>query len=91
MHLFKPEETTEVKLREARQRAGYGRPKASRLCDIDYPSLYRIETGTRVPRIETVLRISEALHLDPWSIDEFVPTLEKAEAAGLIVRPSEKG
>ncbi len=80
-----------MKLKEARKKAGYGRPKASRLCNIDYPSLYRIETGARVPRIETVMRISEALGLDPWTIDEFRPTLEKAEAAGLIVRPHEKG
>ncbi len=80
-----------MKLIEARQKVGYGRPKASRLADIDYPSLYRIETGVRVPRIETVMRVSEALGLDPWSIDEFIPTLEKAAAAGLIVRSSEKG
>ncbi len=79
-----------MKLREARQKAGYGRPKASRLADIDYSALYRIETGVRVPRIETALRISGALGLDPWTIDEFRPALEKAEAAGLIVRANGK-
>ena len=77
-----------MKLIEVRRQAGYGRPKASRLCDMDYVALYRIETGERVPRIETVMKISGALGLDPWQVDEFLPALRKAEAAGLPVRPT---
>ena len=83
------EESRKMKLIEVRRQAGYGRPKASRLCDMDYVALYRIETGERVPRIETVMKISGALGLDPWQVDEFLPALRKAEAAGLLVRPTE--
>jgi hypothetical protein len=81
-----------MKLKEARTQAGYGIPKATRLCDMDPAGFKQIERGSREPGIETVVRISRGLGLaDPWQIDEFVPALKRAEALGIVVRPDAHG
>ena len=76
-----------MKLKQARIGAGFGRLKASKRMGIDKAQLYRYEAGLVRPGIEAIARISEALGLDPWTIDEFLPALESAEAAGLVERP----
>jgi transcriptional regulator with XRE-family HTH domain len=77
-----------MKLKQARIRAGFGRLKASKCIGIDKAQLYRYEVGLVRPGIEAIARISEALGLDPWTIDEFLPSLESAQAAGLVARPN---
>jgi transcriptional regulator with XRE-family HTH domain len=78
-----------MKLKQARIETGFGRLKASKYIGIDKAQLYRYEAGLVRPGIEAIARISEALGLDPWTIDEFLPALNSAEAAGLAVRPSQ--
>ena len=76
-----------MKLKQARIEAGFGRLKASKCIGIDKAQLYRYEAGLVRPGIEAIARISEALGLEPWTIDEFLPALESAEAAGLVEGP----
>ncbi len=78
-----------MKLKEARIRTGLGRRRASKHIGVGISQLYRYEAGLLRPGIEVVMRISRALDLDPWQIDEFRPTLEKAATLGLAARPSE--
>lgn len=78
-------------MEEARRKMGIGRLRAARMVGIDCPGLLRIEKGRRVPGIEIVMRISRALELDPWCVDEFLPALEKAKAAGLVLKLSGNG
>ncbi len=74
-----------MKLKEARVGAGIGREKAARLAGMDRASLYKIETGKRVPGIEVATRIARVLAVKLSEIDEFAPALAKAEAAGLVM------
>jgi transcriptional regulator with XRE-family HTH domain len=80
-----------MNLKEARIRAGLGRRRASRCIGMGVPQLYRYEAGLLRPGYEVAMRISIALGLDPWLIDEFRQALEKAADAGLIARPSSNG
>ena len=80
-----------MKLKEARISTGLGRRRASRCIGMGVPQLYRYEAGLLRPGIETVMRISQALQLDPWSVDEFRHALRKAESLGLTTRPNENG
>ena len=75
-----------MKLKETRQAKGIGRLRAANMTGVGYPHLLRIESGKRIPRIETVMRIATGLGLDPWLVEEFLPALNSAEAAGLVVR-----
>ena len=76
-----------VKLKEARIGAGLGRRRASRCIGMGVPQLYRYEAGLLRPGYEVAMRISLALGLDPWHIDEFRHALDRAADAGLIARP----
>jgi hypothetical protein len=80
-----------MKLKEARVSTGLGRRRASRCIGMGVPQLYRYETGLLRPGIEAVMRISQALELNPWSVDEFQHALRKAESLGLTTRPNENG
>ncbi len=80
-----------MKLKEARVSTGVGRRRASRCIGMGVPQLYRYEAGLLRPGIEAVMRISQALELDPWSVDEFRYALERAESLGLTARPNENG
>ncbi len=80
-----------MKLKEARMSTGLGRRRASRCIGMGVPQLYRYEAGLLRPGIEAVMRISRALELNPWSVDEFQHALRKAESLGLTTRPNENG
>ena len=80
-----------MKLKEARVSTGWGRRRASRCIGMGVPQLYRYEAGLLRPGIEAVMRISQALELDPWSVDEFRHALRKAESLGLTTGPNENG
>ena len=80
-----------MKLKEARVSTGLGRRRASRCIGIGVPQLYRYEAGLLRPGIEAVMRISRALGLDPWSVDEFRHALERAESLELTARPDGNG
>ena len=80
-----------MKLKEARILTGLGRRRASRCIGMGVPQLYRYEAGLLRPGYEVAMRISLALGLDPWRIDEFRNALDKAAAVGLVARPSENG
>ena len=80
-----------MNLKEARIKTGLGRRRASKRIGIGAPQLYRYEAGLLRPVYEVAMRISLALGLDPWCIDEFRQALEKAAGAGLIARPSSNG
>ncbi len=80
-----------MKLKEARISTGLGRRKASKCLGMGVAQLYRYEAGLLRPGYEVVMRISLALGLDPWRIDEFRHALDKAAAVGLVARPSENG
>ena len=80
-----------MKLKEARMSTGLGRRRASRCIGMAVPQLYRYEAGLLRPGIEVVMRISQALELNPWSVDEFQHALRKAESLGLTTRPNENG
>ncbi len=80
-----------MKLKEARVSTGLGRRMASRCIGMGAPQLYRYEAGLLRPGIEAVMRISQALELDPWSVDEFRYALERAESLGLTARPVGNG
>jgi transcriptional regulator with XRE-family HTH domain len=75
-----------MKLKEARVSTGLGRRRASRCIGMGVPQLYRYEAGLIRPGIEVVMRISQALELNPWSVDEFRHALRKAESLGLTAR-----
>ena len=80
-----------MKLKEARMSSGLGRRRASRCIGIGVPQLYRYEAGLLRPGLEVVMRISRALELDPWSVEEFRHALERAESLGLTTRPHGNG
>ena len=80
-----------MNLKEARIKTGLGRRKASKCIGMGVPQLYRYEAGLLRPGYEVAMRISIALGLDPWRIDEFRQALEKAADSGLVARPSGKG
>ena len=80
-----------MKLKEARMSTGLGRRRASRCIGMGVPQLYRYEAGLLRPGYEVVMRISLALGLDPWRIDEFRHALDKAAAVVLVARPSQNG
>ena len=80
-----------MKLKEARISTGLGRRKASKCLGMGIAQLYRYEAGLLRPGYEVVMRISLALGLDPWRIDEFRHALDKAAAVGLVARPSQNG
>ena len=81
----------EVKLKEARIATGLGRRRASKCIGMGISQLYRYEAGLLRPGIEVVMRISQALELDPRSIDEFQHALRKAEALGITTRSGANG
>ena len=80
-----------MNLKEARIEAGMGRRRASRTIGMGVPQLYRYEAGLLRPGYEVAMRISLALGLDPWLIDEFRHALDRAADAGLIARPTSNG
>lgn len=67
-------------LREARERAGFGRSRFARLVGIGEGDLYRYETGKKHPRFETAVRLASALDIGIEEIAEFAPALKKAES-----------
>jgi transcriptional regulator with XRE-family HTH domain len=79
-----------MKLKEARMSTGLGRRRASRCIGMSVPQLYRYEAGLLRPGIEAVMRISRALELNPWQIEEFQAAMEQAEALGLVA-PANNG
>jgi transcriptional regulator with XRE-family HTH domain len=80
-----------MKLKEARMSTGLGRHRASKCIGMGVPQLYRYEAGLLRPGIEVVMRISQALELNPWSVDEFQAALEQAEALGLVASADKNG
>ncbi len=80
-----------MNLKEARIKTGLGRRRASKRIGIGAPQLYRYEAGLLRPGYEVAMRISIALGLDPWRIDEFRQALEKAADSGLVSSPSSNG
>ena len=80
-----------MKLKEARRRAGLGRVKAAKLSGVDASSIFRYETGRRVPGIENATRIARALGVGTGEVDEFRPALEEAEAAGIFAEGRSEG
>jgi transcriptional regulator with XRE-family HTH domain len=57
---------------------------------IAYVSLFEYESGRARPKIENILRLSEALGCAPWTVEEFEWGLERAVIYGDIERPVEK-
>ena len=80
-----------MRLKEARLDAGVGRVKAAKLTGIDASTIYKIEVGQRTPGIATATRICRGLGLDPRDIDEFLPALKEAGAAGVVAKRGEEG
>ena len=80
-----------MKLKEARISTGLGRRKASKCLGMGIAQLYRYEAGLLRPGIEAVMRISQALDLNPWGVNEFQHALRKAEALGLIAPANNNG
>ncbi|MDP9481066.1 MAG: helix-turn-helix domain-containing protein [Actinomycetota bacterium] len=74
-----------MRLKDARKGLGLGRLRASKMCGMRPPDLFRIETGKRTPGIKVAMRTAQGLGLDPREIDEFGPAVAEAEAAGLVV------
>lgn len=77
-----------MRLREVRREAGMGYEETVGEAGIANVSLYLYESGKARPKLESILRLSEALDVSPWDIDEFEWGLERAVRYGDIERPS---
>lgn len=51
------------RVREARRRRGWSQNQLAAIAGIPANTLSTIETGTRIPRVDTALRIARALDL----------------------------
>jgi transcriptional regulator with XRE-family HTH domain len=74
------EEKGVVGLREARERAGYGRSRFARLAGFGEGDIYRYETGQKKPKYETAVRLASALNIGVEEVAEFAPALQAEEA-----------
>jgi transcriptional regulator with XRE-family HTH domain len=68
-------------LREARARRVLSLRELAKRADVAVRTLVEAEAGRQVPHPATMRRISDALDVDPWEIDEFREGLLKKAAA----------
>ncbi len=69
-----------VGLREARERAGYGRSRFARLAGFGEGDIYRYETGKKIPKYETAVRLASALNIGLEEVAELAPALQEEQA-----------
>lgn len=70
-------------LREFRERAGLSQSRLARLARIDHSYVSRLEGGRRAPERAVVLRLAEALGLDPTERDRLLVAAGAAPVSAL--------
>lgn len=55
-------------MKEAMAKRGVGVRELERLSGLDRRSIRRMREGSRVPEIETALRIARVLQIEPWLV-----------------------
>ncbi len=77
-------------LREARQQAGVGLERCSRVSGVGVKDVIRYERGRQKPGITNAAKIARVLGVRVDQIEEFLPAVREVEAAGFVLAESQK-
>jgi transcriptional regulator with XRE-family HTH domain len=64
----------------ARRRAGYSQEKLAARCSLHRTEIAYVESGRRLPRVDTLIKLASALGVDPGELLE-----------GVVVSPQARG
>jgi transcriptional regulator with XRE-family HTH domain len=73
-----------LRMKEEREKLGLSQTKLSSLAGLSQNEINYIETGKRVPNLYTLLKICDALHLQPVSVFEEKNEEREKAREGLI-------